>query len=318
MSLEKYPLLKSLCELIRINLRVYPGFLLHTNYKVKQLRKLNNLPSDVVLKDRVDLAVVAIMKEEDKFIEEWLCFYLRMGVGHFYLYNNGDFEKTDKRIRPYVEQGLVTHIPFPDLPNMPYDRKKKERNKEHNMQYLAYGDFLIRYKQNAKWVLKVDLDEFVYPTVKSGHSSIAEYLEFLDADDVVYVTVPSFYFGASGHDDSPEGLVIESYTERRPHAQSYKCMARTDYILPQSYSTCHDFNLKPSGKQKRINDNKLLLNHYFTKSKEDFAIKTKCFSFAGKDFERFYSFNAKEMVKDEGDILQYVAGTKELINRYKS
>lgn len=311
-------LLKSLKELIRINIRVYPGFLYLTNCKVRKIRKRNNLSDEKVFRDTVKLAVVAIMKDEEKFIEEWICYYLTLGVGHFYLYNNGDFEKTNKILEPYIKKGFVTHIPFADFPNMPYDRKKKERLKEHNMQYLAYGDFLIRYKQNAKWILKVDLDEFVYPSKSSGFTTIVDYLKHLEQNDVVYVTIPSFYFGASNHEKSPHGLVIENYTQRRPKSQTYKCMARTDYILPQSYSTCHDYNLKLSSKNIILNDAVLRLNHYFTKSKEDFSVKIKSFTFAGKDFERFYEFNKLPMVEDSGEILRYTESVYKLLNEFKN
>lgn len=311
-------LFNSFKKLLKSNLRVYPGCLLYTNYKVKKIRIENNLSNSKVIKDKVSLAIVAIMKDEDKFIEEWLCHYINLGVSHFYLYNNGNYEKTNKILSPYIEAGLVTHIPFPDLPNLPYDKKKKKRSKEHNTQYLAYGDFLIRYKQNAKWVLKVDLDEFVYLKKESDFHKITDYLEYLDKKGVVYTTIPSYFFGSSGHEKSPEGLVIENYTDRLPEKRSYKCMARTDYIFPQSYSTAHDFNIILTLKSFIINNEDLLLNHYFIKSKEDFELKIKSFIFADKKIEMFYDFNKRTVAKDSGKILRYKNQIINLMEKFKA
>ena len=35
-----------------------------------------------------DLAVVAIFKDEGRYLREWLDYHLLAGVEHFYLYNN--------------------------------------------------------------------------------------------------------------------------------------------------------------------------------------------------------------------------------------
>jgi glycosyl transferase family 2 len=66
-------------------------------------------------------------------------------------------------------------------------------------------------------------------------------------------------FGPSGHDRRPEGLVIENYTTRLPDAAEVsrhsKSIVRTD--MP---TECHDV---------------MVVNHYFTKSVEDWEFKSQ-------------------------------------------
>ncbi len=53
-----------------------------------------------------DLAVVAIFKDEGKYLREWVDYHLLAGVEHFYLYNNDSSDDYAKVLAPYVENNL--------------------------------------------------------------------------------------------------------------------------------------------------------------------------------------------------------------------
>ena len=57
-----------------------------------------------------NLAVVAIFKDEARYLREWLDYHLLTGAEHFYLYNNDSSDDYEKILAPYVEAGLVTLI----------------------------------------------------------------------------------------------------------------------------------------------------------------------------------------------------------------
>lgn len=59
-----------------------------------------------------DLAVVTIMKGEAPYIREWLDYHLLAGVDHFFIYDNEDSDAQQKIMQPYIDAGIVTHIPF--------------------------------------------------------------------------------------------------------------------------------------------------------------------------------------------------------------
>ena len=51
-----------------------------------------------------DLAIVAIFKDEGKYLKEWLDYHLLAGVDHFYLYNNDSSDDYAEVLAPYVEK----------------------------------------------------------------------------------------------------------------------------------------------------------------------------------------------------------------------
>jgi hypothetical protein len=62
------------------------------------------------------LSALAIFRQEDPWLNEWLNYHIHVGIEHFYLLNHdidaGDPGcKSDAILKPYVEKGLVTNIP---------------------------------------------------------------------------------------------------------------------------------------------------------------------------------------------------------------
>ena len=57
-----------------------------------------------------DLAVVAIMKDEEPYVKEWLDYHLLAGVDHFYIYDNDSKEEFKKILQPW-ELSLIHFSP---------------------------------------------------------------------------------------------------------------------------------------------------------------------------------------------------------------
>lgn len=59
------------------------------------------------------LSVVAMIRGEDDYLDEWLAFYVYQGVDHFYLYINDDTcSSTFDKLQEYVEKGFAIHNPL--------------------------------------------------------------------------------------------------------------------------------------------------------------------------------------------------------------
>ena len=54
---------------------------------------------------REGLAVVAIAKNEGDYIEEWINFYVKQGVSHFFIYDNDSTDNMHEVLKPYVTGG---------------------------------------------------------------------------------------------------------------------------------------------------------------------------------------------------------------------
>ncbi|MBQ3727822.1 MAG: glycosyltransferase family 92 protein [Selenomonadaceae bacterium] len=128
-----------------------------------------------------DLAVVAIFKDEARYLKEWLDYHLLAGVEHFYLYNNDSSDDFRKVLAPYVEENLVTLI---DLPG-------------RVMQMPAYNDALEKFRFECRYLAFIDLDEFIFP--KSNRSITEVVDEILSADpNAAGLSIHWQLFGSNG------------------------------------------------------------------------------------------------------------------------
>ena len=99
-----------------------------------------------------DLAVAAILKDEGKYLKEWLDYHLLAGVDHFYLYNHESEDNYEDIIKPYVDAGLVTSIYWPGERAMT----------------PAHNDAVKKFKFFNRYMAFIDLDEFIYPKITWG------------------------------------------------------------------------------------------------------------------------------------------------------
>jgi hypothetical protein len=232
------------------------------------------------------LAIVAIFKNEDPYLQEWIEFHRLMGVDHFFLYDNGLEESSADLLRSYEKSGIVTRIPFPNLPGL-----KDSHNKLYtlNIQQLAYGDCLLRFRQHYKYLIMLDLDEFIYP-VSEKHDSLVAVLNELSSDGIKGIEISWTNFGSSGHVKKPPGLVIENYVKRISEIEHLgtamiKSIGNTKYISRRYlYSNVHQFIYRfsltdilrkfISGKPRVIRHDEgntlFKLNHYKFKSFEEY------------------------------------------------
>jgi hypothetical protein len=140
---------------------------------------------------------------EDDYLVEWLEFHRMMGVEHFFVYDNGHAASTKGLLAPFIAQGLVSYIPFPDL-DWPGMRRQWTDYGRPSIQEVAYGHCLVRYRRHYRFLMRIDVDEFVYPAQKR-HASLVQAMKELDLDHVAGIEIPMLDFGSSSHQNKPNG-----------------------------------------------------------------------------------------------------------------
>ena len=95
----------------------------------------------------LDVAIVAIVKDEAEYLEEWLAFHLALGVDHFFIYDNGSTDGSAELLERYINHGLVTRIDWPI----------------GGGQLAAYNHSLRMFGNAAEWLAYFDPDEFLVP-----------------------------------------------------------------------------------------------------------------------------------------------------------
>lgn len=233
------------------------------------------------------LAMCAIVKDEERFIEEWVAFHFAAGVDFILLVDNGNSRYLSRQLAGYISEGRLEIRAYPQ-------RAKAQRE--------AYNRALY-YMRKFTWVGFFDVDEFVFPVQSDSLPEALDEFEAFPGVAANWVT-----FGTNGHRNSPPGWVIENFTDRGkldfvvplehlrvsnrepkirgdgdeylPMNSHVKCFVRPSETL--HFRTAHNFKFKKG--RPAVNENfrevwgpfspeisieKLRVNHYWSKSLQD-------------------------------------------------
>ena len=233
---------------------------------------------------RFGLTIAAIIRNEGPYLAEWIEYHSLIGFEHIYLYDNGSSDETMDVICPYIIQGRVTLLSWPEFPG----------------QISAYNHALKIFGRDTEWMALIDPDEFIQ--VEQGGTLRAVLASLGAADQIL---LPWMHFDSAGHEEVPDALVIESYTRRAETAHRQpKPIVRPEAVLWAEVHHCvtrHCRTVDSSGMslpEQWILDHPpggpLRLNHYFTKSRAEFAAKIargQVDGGRGKTMEAFTRFN---------------------------
>jgi hypothetical protein len=148
------------------------------------------------------LSVCAIFKNETPYLKEWIEYHRLIGIDHFYLYNNNSTDRPAFVLKPYLLQKIVTLIPWPD------NVKESDRSFVWPLstQVTAYENAIKMKGSETKWMVFLDIDEFLVPVDGPDLRSMLEKYE--DAPGIV---LSRDYFDAAWADAiPPRHLVIEA------------------------------------------------------------------------------------------------------------
>ncbi len=208
-----------------------------------------------------EISVTAIFRNEALYLKEWIDFHTRVGVDHFFLYDNESEDEFTEVLVDYINEGKVTLIPWP----MAYSR---------STQLFAYAHSVMTNRAKSEWMLFIDIDEFVFP---SRSKNLKTYVQENTSLNAIYI--PWNCFGSDGHLSPPNSRVLKSYLNAadiskaddvmKKNLTELKTLARTSAI---SQVKVHDTKVRGFSK---IEENELILNHYITKSIQDLRRKNE-------------------------------------------
>lgn len=209
------------------------------------------------------LAIGALFKNEAHCMREWLEHYLARGVEHFYLINDGSTDNFMEILLAYIDRGVVS------LFNATWDRYL---GRQRDM----YNHYILPRLHETRWILMVDLDEFVWSPQGTNFPHLLEtYFKRL-----AQLQINHTYFGSNGHDTQPASLV-GGFTRRSldipSKSEGYKYFLNTEYKFT-SINVHYADHADPEDKAKRFemfSQDWWRLNHYSCQSRE-FWVKIKC------------------------------------------
>ena len=276
---------------------------------------LKSLFINTSVEGREGLAFVLIAKNEAPYIEEWINFHHKQGASHFFIYDNESTDNLREVLTPYIEQGLVTY------------RLLKGRFR----QYDAYNMAIHGYGHKFRYMAFIDADEFVFVRDENYRDKGFNLYKFVDDfmmshENAGGIAVNWCIFGSSGHESKPEGGVLENYTMRSEddfignsygnlHVKTICDPLKVFYYAHPHFPVYRKgyYNLNENGETvigpftKKVSFSRIRINHYFSKSKEEF-IRKKNRGNADNPFTRsmedFY-FHDQNVIHDT-EILSHV------------
>jgi hypothetical protein len=206
-------------------------------------------------------SVCCIAKDEKPYIQEWICWHLNIGFSHIYIYDNSDSNELD-----YLNSKNIKVIHFPGRP----------------MQQQAYHDYFENYKCEHTWCAIIDCDEFI---ILKKHKSIIEFCKDYITYDTKAIGINWIRYGSNGHLVYSPEPVMERFKIPSPGVDIHiKCIVECNSLVSWGDSSHYpgflngfirDTNGKilDSSYNKNGPVNVIQINHYYTKSREEFISK---------------------------------------------
>lgn len=217
-----------------------------------------------------DIGIVAIVKNEAPYIKEWINYHKILGVKNFYIYNNESSDNLREVLYPFIKEGNVI------LRNMSGTVRQND----------AYNDALNRYGSRNKYLIILDVDEFIF--INNSSKTLLNILDnkFNKSINIGGIGVNWMIFGSK---ESGEGKLTTQRFYFRSKDDFEKNSHIKTIINPQKVvgflNPHYPIYLKNNYAVNTINlpiegpfcyppvYNELRINHYFTKSKKEFIKK---------------------------------------------
>ena len=223
------------------------------------------------------ISICLLTKYENKYLKEWIEHHLKIGIDHFYIYDNNDDLSIETEIAKYCDKKYYTVIPW-----LSYCI---------NMQTEAYNDCLKKFGADNEWIAFIDTDEFIVCT-KDIHELVSKYKKY------DYIKIPWVMYNANGQIHYSKKPVMERFTtivEERHRFWDFKSIVQPDKIQAMNI---HDAVEITKDNCTFVDDIKL--NHYYTRSLEEWVDKIKrgsCSPLGLRRYDEFFTYNP--------DLIQY-------------
>lgn len=217
--------------------------------------------------------LVAIAKNEGPYLIEWIAYHKVVGFDRIVIYDNESDDDSPDMLQALASAGEVDYVPWPWSDAY-----------QTGPQIPAYRDSLRRLSGTTEWLCVLDCDEFL--TLKK-HRSVQDLIESYPLVDAI--AIHWRLFGSSGHQAKTPGLVMERFTRAaakgNPSERHIKSMAKLDLIA--DVPSPHVFRMKDGSRyvtedmkeakfsslQDNPTHNVVQVNHYYTKSREEWSLK---------------------------------------------
>lgn len=237
--------------------------------------------------------IVCQIKNERLYVKEWVDYHLNLGFDHIFLYEDYGSESHADLLEDYSN---VDVIPMKDTGIENYYSTITQK-----VLYKSKLKELINNKE-YDWVAFIDVDEFI--VFEEGYNIEKLCEEF---KDYAGVWMAWKMFDANNHIKRPEGKVMDNYThvlEDRNNFHQVDCNQwnKKSFVNLHKADSFNNIHIINGGIDTNYNNNqhapvvysKVWINHYFSKSWEDYCYRMQTKGNMGnfwRDYDLFFKQN---------------------------
>lgn len=217
--------------------------------------------------------ICAIVKNEQRYIREWVEHYLKQGFDKIYIFEDYGSNTHSNELQDYIDSDKVELTSLADSKFIPCHKKGTM------VQGHLYSKFLQKCRDEhlADWCGFFDVDEFIMFEDGWDLNKLEE--EFSQYGGIL---LSWKLYGANGHIKRPIGNVLDNYKQHLPEGSTldgtlwcnvkslvnvHKCsgIRRPIHVFQDCRFTDHKYSDKGS-----LVFCKAWINHYYSKSWEDY------------------------------------------------
>lgn len=215
------------------------------------------------------ISVCCIIKDENSYLKEWMEYYLKTGVEHFFIYDN---ESSEPVIHTLKRLGLAKYATVTVIKGI-------------SQQQNAYDHCLWHYGYKSRWMAFVDMDEFIVPKATKGNLPL-----FLkDFEGYGGLGINWLVFGSGGVKEKSNRPQIETFTWRsdenfsaNKHIKSIvqprfvkRSMDPHAFIYRKGHFCVNEKFNRITNAFSPLTVKKIQINHYYCRSLEEYEEKLK-------------------------------------------
>ena len=143
------------------------------------------------------IAITAIVRNEAAYIGEWALHHRDVGVGRFFIYDDGSTDGTADCLRDHLGNSAAVTV-------TPWAQRVSDARlgRDLHNQVLAYAHAAANHAEGVRWMAFVDVDEFLLPV---RHASLGEALAGLG--HLPAISLPQLTYLCLDPDRPAEGLL---------------------------------------------------------------------------------------------------------------
>jgi hypothetical protein len=239
-----------------------------------------NIVAAVPCPHRSELAICAIMFNEEAYIEDWIRFHVIAGVRNFILYDNNSTDRTVEIVRslPGINVLIIPWVlsAVSDRPKMIIPQ-----------QIMAYCHAIGTFGADYRWMAFIDIDEYLVPINQPDLNSALGQLS-----DYSNISLPWVMFGPSGHEVPPDEATPFAYSLKARHQEgdllNFKCIIDPSKVSQVSVHKFQTTDMREASvntlgflascyknrtARRFLTAGTIQLNHYYSRSLKELSDK---------------------------------------------